>query len=378
MTKCVKCGAEIPDGRMHCPECGFEVRMVPDYNPMDEVLAGQIGGAVPGPDNRRRSARPDPQQEARRRRNKKKAQMARKRKRRRAALLMFLMLLILAFAVGFVIYRSSYTGLVHRGQNAFNKDMYDEALGLFNKAIKKAPSKAPAYRGYYQAMMALGDEETAEKKLLEVVGEYPDQVDLYKVLFQFYIDCDTSYEIANVLETIEDESVRKKLAAYDVEQPEASLEEGDYDDVQQVSLSADDAKAIYYTVDGTDPSKTSKKYDGPIQLSEGETVLQAIAVNDKGIESLIKSFTYNIELPVADAPAVTPSTGQYSGSQMITVTVPEGYTCYYTTDGSEPSAASQTYSGPIEMPKGNTIFSFVLESPDGKLSDITKRNYERL
>ena len=62
----------------------------------------------------------------------------------------------------------------------------------------------------------------------------------------------------------------------------------------------------------------------------------------------------------------------------ITVQVPDGYTAYYTMDGTEPTAVSEKYNGPIQMPEGNTLFSVVLMSPDGKFSDITKRNYERL
>ena len=159
--------------------------------------------------------------------------------------------------------------------------------------------------------------------------------------------------------------------------PKASLEEGEYDDVQQVSLTASGAEEIYYTIDGSEPTKDSIKYTEPIQVHEGVMLLQAIAVNKKGVESLPASFNYTVELPIADAPAVTPSTGQYSGAQKIQIAVPEGYTAYYTLDGTEPSETSEKYSEPIDMPAGNTIFSAVLVSPDGKLSDITKRNYER-
>lgn len=82
-----------------------------------------------------------------------------------------------------------------------------------------------------------------------------------------------------------------------------------------------------------------------------------------------------MELPVADAPAVTPSTGQYHEPTQITIQVPEGYTAYYTTDGSTPSAASTLYAGPLDMPEGSMIFSAVLISESGKMTSVTKRNY---
>jgi len=57
------------------------------------------------------------------------------------------------------------------------------------------------------------------------------------------------------------------------------------------------------------------------------------------------------------------------------INVPEGYTAYYTLDGTTPSAASAQYKGPIDMPEGQTIFSAVLISKSGKMTQITKRNY---
>jgi hypothetical protein len=55
--------------------------------------------------------------------------------------------------------------------------------------------------------------------------------------------------------------------------------------------------------------------------------------------------------------------------------VPEGYTAYYTTDGSTPTTESSLYTGPIEMPEGQTLFSTVLVGKTGKMTQITKRNY---
>ena len=42
----------------------------------------------------------------------------------------------------------------------------------------------------------------------------------------------------------------------------------------------------------------------------------------------------------------------------------------------ENNSATQEYTGPIVMPAGSTIFSFVLQDQKGRLSDVTRRNYE--
>ena len=45
---CRHCGANIPDDQLICPECGAEVQMVPDYNPLDDVLTREVKGSVEG------------------------------------------------------------------------------------------------------------------------------------------------------------------------------------------------------------------------------------------------------------------------------------------------------------------------------------------
>ena len=46
--RCTHCGAIIPDDQVVCPECGAEVQIVPDYNPLDDVLAREVKGSVEG------------------------------------------------------------------------------------------------------------------------------------------------------------------------------------------------------------------------------------------------------------------------------------------------------------------------------------------
>ena len=147
-----------------------------------------------------------------------------------------------------------------------------------------------------------------------------------------------------------------------------------------VTMSTSESNAeIYYTTDGTDPTaETGTKYGEPILIqTEGEFEIRAIAVNANGIPSTVSSAVYTIEFPIVDAPAVTPATGQYTQPTKITITVPEGYTAYYTMDGSTPTSDSEKYSGPIDMPQDTqTIFSAVLiNDNNGKSTDVTTRNY---
>ena len=170
--------------------------------------------------------------------------------------------------------------------------------------------------------------------------------------------------------------MRSELSEYVSEGPTFSLDDSEtFEDVQELSLSAGNGCTIYYTTDETDPTVKSTKYAEPIQISEGETVVSAIAVNKKGIPSLPVKKTYTVELPIEDAPAVSPSTGQYESATQIEIKVPEGYEAYYTMDKSDPTTASTKYVGPIDMPEGETIFKAILVNAKGRTSGVTTRNY---
>ena len=68
----------------------------------------------------------------------------------------------------------------------------------------------------------------------------------------------------NATSTISDE-----LPEYVVKTPKFSLDDGeDYDDVQQLKLTAESGNKIYYTKNKKKPTTGSHKYNGPIQIEE--------------------------------------------------------------------------------------------------------------
>lgn len=93
--------------------------------------------------------------------------------------------------------------------------------------------------------------------------------------------------------------------------PQATPAEGTYTSNQSVVLSSSTEGAeIYYTTDGSDPSRTSTKYTGAIRVTgtAGQTVqttIKAIAVKSGMQDSNVAIFTYTIQ----DAGSSNPGTG---------------------------------------------------------------------
>lgn len=395
--KCTNCGYEIPSGMLYCKRCGKEVRIVPDYNPLEDMLTTQIRVSMDDKseyiNNRNKynttrntqnrsstnrsavkhsNVRTPEEREARRRQAERRREIKRKKRRR----LLIIMSVIFVMFVGLVIllYQTSYTGIVKKGNKALLSSEYAIAQECFEKAITKKPEQPDAYIGLSHVYIAKRSLKTAEKLFVDAISSQPDNASIYEAMVEFYLDTKQALEIPKLLAKAED-NVREALSSYIIPKPEYSLESGKiYDDVQQLTLISNE-ETIYYTLDGTEPSFSSTRYAEPIQLDEGETVVKAIAVNKKGVPGLPESKTYVIELPIEDAPAVSPSTGQYDEPMKIEIKVPEGYTAYYTIDGTTPTTASTKYSGPINMPEKDTLFKAIIVNAVGRSSGVTTRNY---
>lgn len=156
-----------------------------------------------------------------------------------------------------------------------------------------------------------------------------------------------------------------KPPASTVAAPAFSPVEGVYADVQSVSISTSTEGAeIRYTTDGTVPTAASGLvYSGPVQVS-ATTTLRAIAAKTGWVDSPVVSATFTISgavAAVAEVAAVEfdPPAGAYDRSaSVILSTSTEGAQIYYTTDGSQPDAASGVlYEGPISVTTSQTIMA---------------------
>ncbi|HJB17765.1 MAG TPA: chitobiase/beta-hexosaminidase C-terminal domain-containing protein [Candidatus Bariatricus faecipullorum] len=435
--KCTYCGADIPEEQLVCPRCGREVQIVPDYNPLDEVLTAHVKGALDktmsleenrkngsADSNRRRdytgrqnytgrqdrgmtgrsrsatgrtqgrttghtrTSRMDDrtrslsstrslsreEQAARKRKAEKKRERAKKKRLR--LLLILGILLILTVAGGILIYQNSYSGQLRQGYQALEAGNYDDALARFQRAVSRDEERPEAYTGMSQVYIEQDNLDQAEQVFLDALEGQDSNTELYRAAITFYLDTSQEQKVSELLENCSSDRVLRELAQYVSEPPEFSLDEDEvYEDVQALELTGS-GTAIYYTTDGSEPDTSSTKYTEPITLNEETTVVKAISVNEEGIPSVTVEKTFQIEFPAIAAPNVTPSTGQYSTSQTIEVEQLEDYEIRYTTDGTMPDSGSELYTGPIDMPEGSTVFTFVYIDKSGRVSQSTTRSYE--
>ena len=127
---------------------------------------------------------------------------------------------------------------------------------------------------------------------------------------------------------------------------------------KRLVLSCADEKAkIMYTLDAdatTDNTGAWSLYEGPIALTENCTV-RFYGVRDNFNDSDIQSFAFIYSNYRAADPTIERNA---EGTHIVMETPTEGAEIRYTTDGSEPTAQSKLYTGPVEI-EGNFTFSAI-------------------
>ena len=348
--KCTYCGAFVPPNVSNCPRCRREV-----------AVQGSSRGVVRSPDDELRR-----RQIIRRKRA--------KQRRQRLLLVLFLILVLIGIA-SFLLYRNSYAGVVGRGRQALGARNLTEAEVLFRRAIRQNPSRTEGYTGLAQVFIEQDDLSGAESIFLIALQTQTTNVELYRALIHFYLDTNQVWSIPLLLQGV-DEQVIEGVSDYFTPMPEFTLPEGTFQEVQEIALTIEGEMTIRYTTDGTDPTLNSTVYMEPILLrEEGITTIRAVGINERGIPSLVNYRTFTIAIPIAGAPAVSPPTGQYNRPTQIVIQVPDGYTAFFTMDGSIPTIHSTMYEYPIDMPEGESVFSAILVSGGGRVSEVTQRNY---
>jgi hypothetical protein len=157
--------------------------------------------------------------------------------------------------------------------------------------------------------------------------------------------------------------------------PMFDIPSGDYDDMVYISISSSCNGSIFYTTDGTTPTTSSHLYNKPIELTDGEFSVSAIAVNRYGVSSGVTSGQYIVGVSIPDAPEVTTESGSYTSPTLIYVEEPEKGEVYYTTDGTDPTTDSEMYTAPISMPVGSSTYRFAVITDDEVSSEIVTYTY---
>ena len=234
--------------------------------------------------------------------------------------------------------------LNYLAQSYIKMDRYEDALNVYNRALQADPTFGPAVTGLCEMYTKMKDGKalnaTLDKyrgtNMEEYIAEYmvsnpsaDPAAGKYEEDLEISISGDQNVPIfytldgldpnenstlydGKVIRASEGKTQIKAIAintlgirsgimdnTYTVEyripnEPKIAINSGIYVTGQTVTISGDEGCDIYYTTDGSTPTRYSQKYEGPLRLVRGNVILTAISISNHGKESPIASKNYII------------------------------------------------------------------------------------
>lgn len=377
---CPKCNTYIPDDKLYCPKCGEEIIIVSDFDIKleDNIDTTVFAQTTELPDlSKDNSDEADDTIEILNIDDKKDAPVKIPKIFWIIGAVVCVVLVVLTAVIVNAV--RDYTSYDIQYDKA--KAYYDE--GEFSSAVKTVKHAIALDEEEVRGYVLLADIYSSQSKydaaiavLIDILEENPGLISLYDRIISCYEAIGDYDSIRSLLELTDDERVRSKYISYFPVPPAFSIQSGDYIAPVVVTLSADDEGQIYYTLDGSEPTKESLVYSDGIPLDEGETRISAIFINSKGLKSEIVFNTYTVKSDIPDAPKVITASGSYNVPNPIGVDTVEGLKYYYTLGDETPTEDDSLYEMPIFMPFGKSQFTFIAQSESGQYSPSVTVQYD--
>lgn len=387
--KCPKCGRELDEGKLLCEYCGEEVNMVPDFDiELEAEIHKNISNMVEDISlqvkeeyiDENLDEEDDLKEYLRDYFPKNKKNI----KRGKRIIPFFVIAIVVFILIGVTIYfaipasqNNSYEYQYNKAVECATMDHYDEAVIYLERALALNPSNIDArflLAKYYDKSGQSQSAILVLEELLKLETERKEEI--YDLLLKILESRQDYKKMGELLKECDIERIVSKYNKYAALQPVFNKEEGVYDELISITIKGNTEGFVYYTLDGSTPTKNSMVYESPILLESGDYVIKALFVNMYGVESDIITKTYYINLLVPEEPDINLESGSYDKPQMIEIYHADDTKIYYTMDGTTPTEKSTRYTEPIEMPYGVSNLAIVAINESGVQSSVVKRTFQ--
>ena len=247
--KCPKCHKEVEKGSLYCPYCLSEIPWVKEFDSVETLM------------KKEEQSRPSSQE------HKFKIQKYWIRKKPNVSRKQIICLMIIAaILLGALCYRQLHTfsALYASAKKQYEQQNYERALKITEDALNMKPESEAANLLLARCMEKLGDAESAVLILRALIQNKTAGTPVYKECVRLLTDEGNTEEVRNLLKHSSKE-IQEACRDYICETPVSNPAPGTYTSVQTLELKAD-CSEIYYTLDGSVPTRKSTLYTGPITL----------------------------------------------------------------------------------------------------------------
>lgn len=401
--KCPKCGNEIKEGKLLCEFCGEEVKVVPDYDieveneikktleqvvqDFSDEITSDAGEASDIEDDLSDDLIDDELKSELKdyffeKEFSKHLRVFFSKKVIVGVLGIFIaVLIIIAILIFQNAQKNTYSYQYDKAVECATQNLYDEAVIYLEHALVIEPDNAEGRFLLAKYYDKCDRTQSAIKVLNELLQLDTLQVqdkkeEIYDLLLSLHEKREEYQEMGELLKMCDIQRIITKYNKYMALQPVFNKQEGVYDELISITLESNTKGIIYYTLDGTNPTKNSHVYESPILLESGDYVVKAFFVNMYGVESDIITKTYYINLTAPQEPVINLDSGSYTQPQFIEIFHAENTKIFYTVDGTTPTSKSMRYTEPIEMPYGVSNFAIIAIDDSGLASEVIKRTYQ--
>ncbi len=381
---CKKCGQEIEQGLLYCPNCGESVQLVPEYDVLEEELLSKVV-------EDKRKAKDDkfatgvykpveiPAE------NPVKWTTPKEPTSKLGAIftkkintLLFVSFVLIAIIGVFLIVpymgTHTYDNLMNMAVDAENAGKYAKALEYFEEAYEMDNTSFEATYGLGRMYCKMKNYETSIEMLKTALELDPNNSSIYIYLLEDYEAINDKASIYKLAESAPSDEIRTLISGYITLPPSFGIEPGTYNTDQIVQLTSESGQ-VFYTLNGKDPTTSGKLYTKPITLKEGTTVIKAVTQSESGEYSEVITGEYVIKYVKLSMPKVSPTDGIYNEKIMITIDVPEGCKALYNWDGTPLPENGIVYTEPIPICNGAGVLSVVIMDNNGNVSPVYYGNF---
>jgi len=369
--KCINCGNELEEGKLYCSKCGYEIQMVPDFEPEVENEIIDALGEITNELQQDEEAFLEEDYEA----QLEKAENVQSKIRFFSAVISVAVIVLFGLTV-FIYNKVVNTEyLLEKAETAAIEQKYEKAIEYALRAVEADGSDMEIRNLLATYYIQAGQLQNAETVFLDLISLDNENESAYRGLISLYEKDGKYQEISDLIRLSSSSEIQTTFSKYLANEPSFSHEQGTYTEIVHLKLTSNTSGTVYYTTDGSEPTENSPVYQNPILLEDGVHTIRAFFVNSYGLKSNIAVQIIQVNLPKAHEPEINLDSGSYSTPQMLEVTVPGNERIYYSIDGSTPTMDSIPYNNPIALPIGSSSYQFISYNENGVASEVVKRDY---